>query len=537
MAKRNNNNLKDNPNKKGYNGRKKPFNKKGSNKPVDKDTQEVGPEDLPNNPQWYFLSEEVKNQCSQLSFQEILGNTKPLNEEIPNVMRIYMNPSPGVDSELSSDEKSGFNAAMFRFYSQLSAFTGRTQSYAPQDIGMVVLALGELVSTAEFIRRAFGISAMTNERNYSYPKYIVEAMSIDPDDFSKHRADYRDRFNFLLTRINSLPIPKNLAYIQKCLTIYQNVFLDDPSPMATSLVYLPASTWRINETFSDMGTFLETRAMCLTVSQGSQMAVRHLTMEDFLDVLDDQITRLQNSSIWAVVYSDILNYAAKQSLELLKLDYLSTEYAVMPSYNIEAVLQIKHMNIMTAGYMCKYRPTEGPGEDEHLNLPFTAYNDVWPDIENNSIIYDPLFHPDVDAFRHDDILSVPVSNPSADLILESTRFMASYGELYTRTLGDVEYTGVANCHLPDHWVVYVEITGNGNNTIERISSNEISFTEVSAALMRALSKVSCAPFLYMHDVDNNAAGTIGDYAYFTTVPSSWIDKLIRNVSLGLYVVR
>lgn len=518
---------------------KKPYRKnkygKDESEASSNNVHSIGESEKPNNPNWYFLSDEVKKQCSQLAFQDIMGLTKPLNEEVPNIMRIYMNPSPGVQSSLSPD-KSGFNAAMFRFYSQLSAFTGRTQSYAPQDVGMVILALGEIISMAEHIRRIFGISAVTNERNYSYPKYVVEAFGIDPDDFSKHRADYRDRFNFLLTRINSLPIPGSIAYIRKCLEIYQNVFLDDPSAMATAMVYLPASTWVLNDHFYDAGSFLETVPVCLTVEKGSQMAVTHQTMERFLNILDLQITALQNSAVWATIYSDILNYASKQSLELLKLDYLANDYVVMPSYNIEAVLQIKHMNIMTAGYMSDYRPSQGPGEGEDLNLPITAFNDVWPDVNNNEIVYNPLFHTDVDEFRHEFVLSLPVSNPNSDTILESTRFMASYGNHVEVTFGEVTYAGDANASLPDHYAVYVEITGNGDSTIERLSSNEISFEEISAATVRALSKISCAPFLYLHS-SGVAAGTIGDYAFFTTVPETWVDKLIKNVALGLYVVR
>lgn len=482
-----------------------------------------------NNPNWYFLSQEVKEQCSQLAFQDILGISTPLNEEIPNFMRIFVNPGPGVASPLSS-VKSGFNQSMFVFYSQLAAFTGRTQQYAPQDVGVVILALGELVSIAEFIRRVFGITAMSNERNFSYPKYAAEAMTINAADLQMNRANYRDRFNFLLTRINALPIPGDCAYIMKCLEIYQNVFLDDPSPLATSMMFLPSTTWVLNDSWYEEGTILETVSCCQDYSVQSQSPVVRRELSYYLDLLERQIDNLQNSQVWAVIYSDILNYASKHSYNQLKLDMLSDNYGVLPSYNIEALMQIKHLSVMTSGNMYTVRPTEKP----EGGLRVTPYNDVFPDVDSNSIVYNPVFHPDVDSTQHNLMLSVPVPNPSADMVLEATRFAATYGVNITD--GDT-IIGNALCSLPDHWVTFVDIIGNGDNVLEEISSNTVTEAEVTAGYVRALSKVSCAPFLYIIDSSNKPAGVIGDLAYFTEVPQEWIDKLILNVTMGLYLIR
>lgn len=279
-------------------------------------------ENRDNNPNWYFTDAKLADQVSQLSFQQLAGFPLEIfgkEFDVPNIVRILFNPCPGVTpakdfNNSAFNRTSGLNLAGFRIFSKLSAYTGRIATYGPQDISTMLLAMGEVISCVEFLRRAFGIAFTINMRNRDYPRTILDfGMLIDSDDLFKYFSDYRTRFNSLITMINQLPIPKNIAYFDKCASMYEHVYLDAPSSMAQSLITVPFTTWVLDETSYSGGTVLKTTAWAADAAQNMYYTIAApRTMGDYLDIVDLMVGNLLNSSNLQVVYTDLLNLAVKQ---------------------------------------------------------------------------------------------------------------------------------------------------------------------------------------------------------------------------------
>jgi len=487
-----------------------------------------------NDPGWYFLNSELADQASQLSFQSIAGSGNLVEQyAVPTFAVVALNPSPGVTPNANLKfwpSRTGFNQSMFKFYTRLSMKSGRTASYAPQDVGMMVLALGEVISMVEYIRRAFGVAFTYNERNRMYPYAAVKTMGIEPEDFFANQAAYRMRFNTDITQINQIPIPSNIAYFMKCAQLYQDIYLDTPdNAMAQSFMYVPATTWILDETAFSGGSILRTVSVTCGLDDGNQ-GIK--SMDAMLDILEAQIAALVGSSTLNVIYADILNLVSQNQIPMFKFDYLSEGYQVIPQYNANACLQFNHIG--GVGY--------ARNNAFDLQNYITPRNDVYPNPNINEVIYNPTFGGPAGNFNHDIIVNLPTSNPSIETRLEALRFtgMATDSRI---TIGDQAFS--CNMALPDHYCVSIYIYTNVNDpeaTMEVHSTSELMNYHDNVGWVKlhaAISKFNHFPIMYVQQSTDpySVLYVLGDLDYYTTVDFTYIGRLLSVVNQGLYEVR
>lgn len=497
-------------------------------------------EERENDPRWYFTDEKLADQVSQLSFQNLAGypiNYDGKDFDVPNIVRIYLNPSPGV--QLSTRygtplaQNSAINMAAFRFYSKLSAFTGRTQSYAPQDVAVMVLAMGELISQIENVRRMFGIVNVGNMRNRDYPKTMLNfGLVVDADDLCANYSNYRTQFNTLITLVNQLPIPKNIAYFDKCAALYEHVYLDAPSSMAQSIVCIPFSTWVLDEASYSGGTVLKTYPVCVDSTYG-QFATPP-TMAWYLNLLSTMIGAMLNSTTLNVVYTDILNYASKQGMEFWKFEYLYENYLVIPEYNANFLLQMHNATIVN-----------NPAETTLVTSPVvvTPYNDVYPDANTNSVYYNPAFHCVLSMANgkpstgSDALIDMLTDSPTLTDRVEVTRFTSiSGGTYYTPSYGTQPVCSI-DTTLPDHYVVMCRFETQTNNLTNKTANTTLlgtHFRDISALV----ANIDWAPRFWEIDSSANYTGRYtGDVNFYTLVDEQYLRKLHDFVGLALYDLR
>jgi hypothetical protein len=487
-----------------------------------------------NDPNWYFLSPELAEQASQLSFQSIAGSGNLVDRyAVPTMAVVALNPCPGVTPNTNNaywPSRTGFNQSMFKFYTRLSMKSGRAASYAPQDVGMMVLALGEVISMVEYVRRCFGIAFTYNERNRMYPYAAVKCMGIEPEDFFKNQAAYRMRFNTDITQINQIPIPSNIAYFQKCASLYQSIYLDVPeNAMAQSFFYVPATTWVLDEQSYQGGTILRT----LPVVCGLDDPFHHIhSMDDILDILEQQISALVGSATLNIVYADILNLVSQGEIPMFKFDYLSEGYQVIPEFNANASLQFNH--ICGVGY-CRNVPFD-------LTRYTTPRNDVYPNPSINEIIYNPCFGPHANSYDHSIIVNLPTSTPSIETRLEALRFA---GSATGATVVWNNQTWSCNMVLPDHFCVSIAMFTNVNDPEETFLISSTTHPNLDydqsqwVTLCAAMSKFNHFPLHYVETSSDPYVvwAVIGDLDYYTTVDYVYIGRLLSVVNQGLFEVR
>lgn len=492
-----------------------------------------------NNPAWYYADAQLAEQVSQMSFQNLAGEPITLDGfdfDVPNIIRVHLNPSPGVQTSSKYNtalaQNSAMNLAAFRLYSKLSAFTGRVQNYAPQDVATMILAFSEVISMFEFIRRAFGVAYTMNMRNRDYPRHVLAfGMMVDPDDLFINYSSYRTRFNALVTMFNQLPIPKNVAYFDKCAAIYEKIYLDSPSSMAQTIVPVPHTTWMLDEQSYSGGSVLRTTQACSSANfKGFPTAPN--TMAFYLSTLENMIGALLNSSSLHVVYTDIMNYAAKQSMEMWKMDYLIDGYTVVPVYDLNFLLQMHNATV-----------TDMPSETTFVTGPLnvTPWNDVYPDANNNSIYYNPSFET-VTGFANvprtgaDVLIDMLTDNPSLTDRVEVTRYISSCnGTPYTNSANVTSFIDAA---LPDHYVVAVDFEVQTSNfSVHRTFSTMMNSTANWMNIASLVANISWAPRFYEVDANGVTGHYTGDINYYTTVDAQYLRKLHDFVGLALYDVR
>lgn len=496
-------------------------------------------EERHNDPNWYFLSPEVADQASTFSFNQFNGtkisfptlavtSERTLVEQpegthlgLPSILAMYLNPSPCIADKATS----GVNMAALRTYAMLSSRNAKTTNYAPQDITMLILSMGEIVSLMEYVRRAFGLLLTFNMRNRAVPDQLFTAMGIDYDDFNSHAADYRLRFNTLVASINGIPFPANISYIAKCIEIYQRVYLDSPTDMATMVFSRPYSTWNLNETISDKGTVLTTSIL---PDYGNPA-----TMDAWLDIIDKQIQDLLQSATFNFIYSDILMMRDKYSMPLFYMDILSMDYAVVPEYNANYLLQVHNS-----------RPVGAPATTSFED--YTSQNNVYTDVNTNQVFYKPLWDLPTMQILRDMVVDFPIPNPTVVDRIEATRYGA-----VPINIADV-HPGYLSNTVSDHYVVqYVLRVGDGTAYRPTAASGKSyglpividkPITDIASA--GCLSMVNYGPIVPTYgeiQIDDRnveyALGVPTSLDYFTTLDREWFTKVNDLTSIALFSIR
>lgn len=495
-----------------------------------------------NDPNWYFLDANIADKAASFSFDQFIGTDvqfpvatigtgKSLTwgtaaSYVPSILSMEINPSPG-DTEKPT---AGINMAALKIYTQLSARNAKTTIYAPQDITMLILAMGEIISVVEHIRRAFGVAYTYNQRNRALPRRLLQVMGFDPDEFLKGLADKQLEFNSWVTGINKIPFPANIAYIYKCATMYQNVYLDSESAMAQVVLMRPRCTWTLEETLSDTGSVLKTSELPLYTSDTALAN----SWDEWSLRISTMIEALASSSTYNSIYSDILMLHDKYSMPLMQVSYLEPQYAVVPQYNRNFMLQVHNAT------PCN-QPVKGVAT---IDASHTDWNDVVQDVGRNKIKYKPLFP----VQDNTTMLTTPIIDmdvPTADVVdrIEATRYMTA------PTFFELKDNIYAEYALPDHYVVnFRVILGDGAagaGITEGVKGHTFNLVQASVnpdnyPNIYALSQIDWAPLTYViqkDDEEKNYLTLLGDLNYWTTLPLDWFKRVNDLTFQALFELR
>lgn len=500
---------------------------KRNNSNTNSDSANLDVNNRDNDPNWYYLNAEIANQASSFSFDQFLGVNTPLNAltkagvpsshqvPLPSIMTIELNPCPGNTLSIQT----GINMAALKMYTVLSSNNAKTTNYAPQDLTMLMLSLGEIISVMEHIRRTFGVAFTYNQRNRSMPKLLIQSMGFSPDDFLGNMAQHRLQYNSWVTAINKIPFLSNIAYFYKCADLYQKVYTDSESAMAQLYVFKPYSTWSLNETYDDNGSGLETK---LLPTKG--------TWNAWASIVETMIDALFESSTFNYIYADVLNYAGKTGAKTMFLDYLVEGYQVIPEYNRNALLQIH--NVHLAG-----RPNP-----LSASAAYTKNNDVASLANKNMVKYAPTFTSSAQHYTSL-IVDMDTPNPTLEDRIEATRFQSVQGKVVT--ISGTNYAVFTA--LPDHYAVQLNVY-IADDSVETFGSSSITTTtatgENDLELFTDITKFDWAPLFYLSDMlpdsdlDNDCVTYIqGDLNYYTTLGEDWYNKVNDLTFMALFELR
>lgn len=482
------------------------------------------------NPNMYFTDQVLLDQASQFSFSNYLGESVPLNsnetvsEYVAGLMTISLNPCPGwTDKE--TPMTSGINMQAYKIYSLLSSRNAKTTGYAPQDVTVLMLALGEVISLSEHIRRTFGLTFIVNKRNRMYPRTVIQTVGgVNVDNLFNSLAQYRLKFNTIINMVNKIPFLSNITYFERCALLYRNIYLDSPSTMAQSIALVPQTTWLFDEAYSSEGSGLRTQ----------QVSVPTGTMESQLTLLNSMVNALLTSTTFNYIYSDILNYVEKSSgATLITLPFLAEDYGVIPVYVPSVLEQFHNMSIIGMPLAVPNPLTSGDN---------TRSNDVECDVDKNVVLYRPQWSFKTPCAFMNLYVDMLEDNPTVVNRIDATRFAVRMPANYFHDT--LYYT--MDVSLPDHYVVSVKVYDASESFSPTLVMSQPSVSAGDPADMFAvgreavcLSKFSNAVIRYVYtmDTDPEFMGSFGDLTFYTTLDFRYLRTVNNLVFMGLFELR
>lgn len=501
---------------------------------------DIDKEEKLNDPNWYFTDKALMDQATQMSFSEIVGAGNPgmADNETPTIMELDVIPSPGV-AVSGSNRVTGFNMAMQRFYAQLSAITGRTSTYAPQDVGILLLALGEILSMVSHIRRAFGTVNASSYRNRAVPKALIHAMGFDYDDLVANLSNYVTEFNAIITNAQKIPFPINIAYLAKCNDMYNAVYMDEEVSTAQLYLIRPHSTWVLDETSLPTGSMLDTYPL--------PVGGAYQTMGAWISTLNTMVTALLTSSSLNVIYADILNMANKEKVPLFTIPYLEMGYVASPVFN-EGILEQLHNAVIV------YATTSAAKQSTLGITDGTPDNDVQSDPNNNSILYNPYIeitgeewgwgkianHPYPDA-----IVDFFDDNPSVERRCEASRFIVMLDHTKMKNVGTDFAAPLATAS--DHFILGAFVYSDDSLTpVGNIPTNNAYGTGTGSSIppvWQLATNFKHSPVLRRryhngsspYNITQNR--TVGEVNFFTKITSDRLTRVNSLIAQALYSVR
>jgi hypothetical protein len=496
------------------------------------------------NPNWYFTDKALAEQTAQFSFQDFIGSGTLVDNGVtlPSVMSIQLNPS--ADNSLAG--YAGISTATLmarKLYNSLANTSGRTQNYAPQDVFTLLLALGEIISYVSYLKRALGVAFTYNVRNRDFPSKILNCMGINADDLFANLNKYRVQLNTLLTQINKIPFPANIAWFDKCNALYEGIFQDNMSPMSQIYIMNPATTWLLDEESYEQGTVLRTIPVTATSLNNYAISIRNFN--EHISSLRSMIQALLTSTTLNYIYGDILNYSSKFNVKLLYMNIIEDSYSVMPQYDQEVLLHIHNM-LLIGSPIVDIAGNRTPATP--IYATYTPYNDVFPDVDNNSVIYNPVFYVNQSAEVLEgeqvgmmNVVDFPFGTPDLIGKIESTRFQirndVGLGEgdkslAFTDTSGNI--AGLVATVLPDHYPVRITMYAPNDG---EYAFNKSWTNSLNTNMVHYISKFDNAPLLYIVSSETGPTGLIGDVNYYTNLPSDILSRMCNLVYQSLFELR
>lgn len=483
---------------------------------------------------WYVPEPVIMQQALSIPFTEFLGasinrglSANVTGEEtyqIPTVMGVYCNPSPGFTKTGAGARDASINRQAKRLYVKLSSRNAKTTNYTPDDIAILLLQIGEIISMVSFAQRTYGLIWNWNIRNKGISDALLRASRINPETISMTPYEYLGRLNSIIFSLNSIVFPMSFSYFEKCAALYSNVFVDSPTRMAQMYIPCPSTTWIIDETGST-GSILKTKTFV-----GDQL-FGTMNASAVLETLEDMVDAVQTSSTFNLIFSDVLKLMEYENVPTMGFKTIPLDYAVVPKFDAEWNIQI--MNAKVIGLPATLASPVVGG--------YTTDNDVVADVTTASVQHAPKFTMRFHAAELDPIVNFFTDVPSDMEKLLATRF---YSHAKRKLEGATYVNDPDNTTLTDHYITHIVIFDNDNSGVAKhrwgYTENVLDMNNTLAGLVMCdINKFSFYPITDIVKVDaatkvESYIGILNDLDCFTTLPFNTIRRVNELTQYGLF---
>lgn len=451
----NKNSKRRNRSKKFYNKNKNKANKGGNNYDKDKDRAGEEPRDTEsvvgqgNDPKWYMKFPELVSTAKGVNFCNPLGDKINLwasninknefdsssyclfdDQRIPGLMTFRFCPSIGY----SEDWGSQINVAARNIYSYIRAVQTASASYEASDLMMYLVGMDSAYMFYAWMVRLYRIMSMSSPMNKYFPTALVHANGVDFTDLQKNLAAFRFYINMFSAKMGSIVLPKETNFTTRHNWMVSNILADSDSAKAQYYMFVPEGFYFFDDQGDENGTQLIFRKL-----QNDSAPGRLLSLSAIRAFGDKMIRSLRYAGDVGKMSGDILKTFGEGGI--FKVAQLPVDSTITPVYDPVTLTQIQNMTIFTV-----------PDFDDLR---------IHQSMDLNCILYEPkimtanikqrdgsyLRSPIAGIYCNNKLLTLPINDPSVEIVLECTRLVGSaepIEEAGSNKLGEFSHYALKN---------------------------------------------------------------------------------------------
>lgn len=423
------------------------YNNNAKGKRSFREDQEVTSKE--NDPGWYNSNNQLSFDAGSYSFNTGLGTEFTFNgstTSVPGVCAIGIIPMPCVQNR--ADEPINVTARAL-FSNVLRANSRSNPDYEAADLMIYLMAVANAWSLLYWARRVYGLCNVYSQYNRYIPEALLIADGIDFEDILHDMAGFRYEINAYATQLATYCVPKDIPYFQRMAWLFSNVYMDEPTSRAGLYIYHPETfgVWKDNGTNGSQLDFMNW-AVCrhpdgsdvngYTGTVTPSLSGRGMFVEAFKMVL----SRLHDSTDVNNMSGDILKAYGPENM--LLPDTIPADYAVVPEYVPEVLMQIHNTTLLGTPVESDWEVACLTQDERHLNL-------------YSSIVLNPMLTGDTDTLtslwgsdcinavgtaNNNHFLDIMKESPTSDDVLVATRLKSNYGTLQYTDDGGTNKTGL-----------------------------------------------------------------------------------------------
>lgn len=465
---------------------------------------------------WYANFPNFAKDVAQLAFGTPVG--QPIyvngNDYVANagIMTLYFVPGPG----LSEGPSSPLNRQATRFQSYLRSIQRAASSYDAADTMMYLLGIDSLYTYWAYLRRAYGVAQLFTPTNKYYPRRLLQAMGVDPDDIIFHLADFRAFINRYALNIGRFAMPKSFDLTQRHMWMANGIYVDSKSSRAQTYMFVPRVVWQWDN----------------TVTTGSQLTLSDLTGADaqpllhtfdqLVQIAETLVSNFNNDDDTMNISGDL--YRAFGPEGLLGVEETPSNYAVVPVYDETVLSQIENCTIV--------------GELSNGATPSTTPAITQnPEVNNGAILFQPYAEAGMKQFGTSfwrnfavvnprAMLNAHVDSPSPEWVMEATRLVAvSEGRISVGALENAKLSGFGTDLITDIRVCVTSLSNPQSVQFLRTKTQTLwldaasTATDVAESLELAalFQQFDWAPMLYVYSTTDGLHLMAADVDNFTSL--------------------
>lgn len=155
---------------------------------------------------------------------EIMNNTQVLNPS--QVMTIDVTVGPGWAENTGDGVNRGLSQTMSKIRAALST---SNIGFETADLGIFFSSTSSIAAMIGYVKRLLELRLQWRDRNYAYPRGLIQALGQDWDDIMNHINEYIARLNAAIDQYNQMGLLDAFDLYGREYAMFHSVFMDEDS--------------------------------------------------------------------------------------------------------------------------------------------------------------------------------------------------------------------------------------------------------------------------------------------------------------------